>query len=89
MQIIKEVYMKKDLIKNLFYVFFPIIIGSLVGLFISGYIDYSTLVKPPFAPPKILFPIAWSIIYLLLGISYYLLSTLASNHPLKIMQKDF
>ena len=60
--------------KNLFYLFFPIVIGSLVGWFISGYIDYTTLVKPPFAPPKILFPIAWTIIYLLLGISYLFLN---------------
>ena len=60
--------------KNLFYLFFPIVIGSLVGWFISGYIDYTTLAKPPFAPPKIIFPIAWTIIYLLLGISYYLLN---------------
>ncbi len=74
--------MKKDLLKNLFYLFFPIIIGSLVGFFISKYIDYSSLVKPPFAPPKILFPIAWTIIYLLLGVSYYLLhknSTVSSK----------
>ena len=60
--------------RSLFYLFFPIVIGSLVGWFISGYIDYTTLVKPPFAPPKILFPIAWTIIYLLLGISYLLLN---------------
>ena len=74
--------MKKDLLKNLFYLFFPIIIGSLVGFFISKYIDYSSLVKPPLAPPKILFPIAWTIIYLLLGVSYYLLhknSTVSSK----------
>ena len=60
--------------RNLFYLFFPIVIGSLVGWFISGYIDYTTLVKPSLAPPKILFPIAWTIIYLLLGISYFLLN---------------
>ena len=60
--------------KNLFYLFFPIVIGSLVGWFISGYIDYTTLVKPLLAPPKLLFPIAWTIIYLLLGISYFLLN---------------
>ncbi len=66
--------MKNNLLKNLFYLFFPLIIGSLVGFIIAPYIDYSKLAKPPFAPPKILFPIAWSIIYLLLGISYYVLN---------------
>ena len=60
------------MIKRLFYLFFPIVIGSIVGLIISKYIDYSTLVKPSLSPPKLLFPIMWSIIYLLLGISYYL-----------------
>ena len=59
-------------IKNIFYIFLPIILGSLIGILISNYIDYSNLIKPPLAPPKILFPIAWSIIYLLMGISYYL-----------------
>lgn len=59
-------------IKSIFYLFLPIILGSLVGLLISKNIDYSNLTKPLFAPPKILFPIAWTIIYLLLGISYYL-----------------
>ncbi len=63
--------MKKKF-QNLFYLFFPIVIGSLVGFFISPKIDYSLLEKPPLAPPKIAFPIAWSIIYLLLGISYFL-----------------
>ena len=60
------------LLKNIFYIFLPIALGSLVGIVISKYMDYSQLVKPPFAPPKIFFPIAWSIIYLLMGISYYL-----------------
>ena len=50
----------------------PIILGSLVGFIINGFIDYPSLIKPPLAPPKIFFPIAWSIIYLLMGISYYL-----------------
>lgn len=59
-------------IKNIFYIFLPTVLGSLIGILISNYIDYSNLVKPPLAPPKILFPIAWSIIYLLMGISYYL-----------------
>lgn len=58
--------------KTLFYLFFSLVIGGLVGFFISGNIDYTSLNQPPFAPPKILFPIAWTILYLLMGISYYL-----------------
>ena len=58
-------------IKNIFYLFFPIIVGGIVGFIISGNIDYNSLVKPPFAPPKILFPIVWSIIYLLVFSSRY------------------
>jgi len=64
--------MKSKLV-NLFYLFFPLLIGGIVGFIISGNIDYQNLVKPPFAPPKIVFPIAWSIIYLLMGISYFVL----------------
>ena len=62
--------MKK--INNFFRIFFPIIIGGIVGLIIKDYIDYSFLERPLLSPPKLAFPIAWSILYLLIGISYYL-----------------
>ena len=61
------------LLKKVFYLFLPIILGSIVGFIISGSIDYTSLIKPPLAPPSWLFPVAWMIIYLLMGISYYLL----------------
>ena len=62
----------KIIIKNGFYIFLPIILGSLIGLFTSNFTDYNALIKPPLAPPKILFPIVWSIIYLLMGIAYFI-----------------
>ena len=62
----------KEKIKNAYYLLLPIILGGLVGYIINKYIDYSSLIKPPLAPPKILFPIMWSLIYILMGISYYL-----------------
>ena len=64
----------KKILKSLYHLFLPIILGSLVGLFISKSIDYTELIKPPFAPPKIFFPIAWTIIYLLIGISWFILN---------------
>ena len=67
----KESIMKLSV--KLFYLFLPIVLGSAVGFLISGYIDYNGLVKPPLAPPSFLFPVIWSIIYLLMGISYYII----------------
>lgn len=62
----------KSLLKKAFYLFFPLLLGGIVSLIIAGHIDYTSLNRPPLAPPKILFPIAWTIIYLLMGLSYYL-----------------
>ena len=68
--------------KKLFYLFFPLILGSLVGIIISGSIDYKDLIQPYGAPPSWLFPVMWSIIYLLMGISYYLLKQDNDNEVL-------
>ena len=51
----------------------PVVIGGVVGFLISNFIDYNSLQKPPLAPPSILFPIMWSILYVLMGISYGIL----------------
>ena len=48
----------------------PVIIGGVIGLIISRSIDYNSLQKPPLSPPSILFPIVWTILYVLMGISY-------------------
>lgn len=53
----------------------PVVIGGIVGLIISGFIDYNSLEKPPLSPPSILFPIIWSILYVLMGISYGILDS--------------
>ena len=53
----------------------PVIVGGVVGLIISGSIDYNSLEKPFLSPPSILFPIVWTILYILMGISYALLAT--------------
>ena len=62
----------KEKLKNAYYLLLPIFLGGLIGFIINKYIDYTILNKPPLAPPKVLFPIMWSIIYILMGISYYI-----------------
>lgn len=61
----------KKFISSLFYLFFPLVVGGIVAFLIRNSIDYTSLVKPLLAPPKILFPIFWTIIYLLMGVSYF------------------
>ena len=63
------------IIKNIFYIFFPLFIGGIIGFIIEDSIDYKDLIQPSFSPPALLFPIAWSILYLLMGIAYYLFKT--------------
>ena len=53
----------------------PIIVGGLVGWIISPSIDYGSLNQPPLAPPSSVFPIVWSILYILMGVSYGILKT--------------
>lgn len=61
--------------RKFLYIILPIIICFLVG-FTASYFQsesiqtwYPTLSKPEITPPNIAFPIAWSIIYLCMGIS--------------------
>ena len=65
--------------KKLFYLFLPVVLGGLVGFIISGNIDYNELLKPPLSPPSWLFPVMWTIIYLLMGLSYYLFKQDSDN----------
>lgn len=77
--------MKKNSITK---IFIPLILGTIVGLIIMGSMNYGELVKPDFAPPKIIFPIVWSILYLLMGITYYLIYE-EKNQKLFIIQLIF
>ncbi len=51
----------------------PIAVGLLSSFFSGSMKLYSTIRKPAFSPPGILFPIVWVILYTLMGISSYLI----------------
>jgi len=63
---------KKAWIKS---ILIPVILGGIVGLIISRFMDYNTLNKPPLSPPGFIFGIVWTILYILMGISYGILDT--------------
>jgi tryptophan-rich sensory protein len=62
----------------------PLAVGGLGALLSGGMSDYGAMVKPPLSPPGWVFPIAWSILYLLMGYaSYRILESDASKEEIK------
>ena len=53
----------------------PVLGGAIVGIITSQSIDYNALKQPPLAPPSALFPIVWTILYILMGVSYGILKS--------------
>ena len=54
----------------------PLAVGSLSGFISARAMDsFSQLNQPPFSPPGFLFPIVWTILYILMGIASYLVLT--------------
>ncbi len=71
--------MKIDFKRLIISILVPVVLGGIVGFLTSG--NYNDMVQPSFAPPGILFPIVWTILYILMGISYYIINS--SNNILK------
>ena len=57
-------------IKKYLPIFIPLILGTIIVLIINTD-SYATINKPILSPPSIVFPIVWSILYLIIGYSYY------------------
>lgn len=58
----------------------PLAVGSISSL-LSGNMSQMNYIQPDFTPPTIVFPIVWTILYVLMGISSYIIYE--SDHPNK------
>jgi tryptophan-rich sensory protein len=64
----------------------PIFTGLVSSFLTQNYITiYQEIYQPPLAPPGWIFPIVWSMLYLLMGISSYFINT--SSVPSDQIQK--
>ncbi len=62
--------MKKKIFSYVIGIAIPVAVGLLSALLTKDSMDiYKTIVQPPLAPPGILFPIVWSVLYVLMGVS--------------------
>lgn len=67
--------MKPDWKKLLISLAIPLGVGGLAALLSGGMDTYSTLKQPPLSPPGWIFPIVWTILYLLMGYASYRIAT--------------
>lgn len=69
--------------KLLLCVAIPLVVGTIAGLLSrNSMVLYSSFNKPALAPPAWLFPVVWTLLYTLMGISSYLIiMSLSSDVP--------
>ena len=67
--------MKINIKKLVICIAIPLAVGGVSALLTRGAMtEFSSLKKPPFSPPPWLFPVVWTILYTLMGISSYMVS---------------
>lgn len=62
------------------FLLIPLAVGSLSSL-LSGNLSAATYIQPAFSPPAYIFSIVWTVLYLLMGFSSFLIYT--SDNPCK------
>ncbi|MBQ8763302.1 MAG: tryptophan-rich sensory protein [Clostridia bacterium] len=62
--------MKKEIKAYAVSIAAALAVGGISALLTAGNMDiYSEIIKPPLAPPSVLFPIVWTLLYILMGVS--------------------
>lgn len=69
----------------LIFLAIPLVVGGVSALLTMGSMEYFELLeKPPLSPPGWLFPIVWTILFILMGVSSYLVVESGAEPSVKI-----
>ena len=64
----------------------PLAVGLLASLLtLGGMRDYGEMLKPPLSPPGWVFPVVWTLLYLLMGLASWYVAGAAVSEELKQM----
>lgn len=62
----------------------PLLVGAVSGLLSRNAMEnFQSLIRPPLAPPGWLFPVVWTILYILMGYSSYLIQISDADKEMK------
>ena len=76
--------LKDNIITYAVSIAIPLAVGLFSALLTRGNMSlYSEINTPPLSPPSWLFPVAWTILYVLMGVSAALVFNNASNNPIE------
>ena len=60
----------------------PLAVGGAAALLTKdGMGRFETVIKPPLSPPAWIFPVAWTLLYILMGVACYLVWTARKKEP--------
>ena len=68
-----------ELGNKLFHILMPILLGTVVGIIFKDYNSYIETLERTIKVPNIVFPIVWSVLYVLIGLWYNLYEKEASK----------
>lgn len=70
------IYLKIKKTTLIIFILIPLLIGGISALLSMGAMkDFALINKPPLSPPAWLFPVVWTVLYVLMGISSYIIYT--------------
>lgn len=70
----QELSKKSKIIACVVAIVVPLVVGSISAFISSNAMNtFGTMKQPPLSPPAILFPIVWTILYIKMGVSNYLI----------------
>ena len=81
---------KKFIPSYLVSIAIPLLVGIIAALLTRSNMSiYEEITKPPLAPPGILFPIVWTILYILMGVSSAIVYNGTSDESREAVQRGF